>query len=171
MSRTSRDSERIVARWAVDCRAAMEGVARRLTSASGVAEDMAQEATIEALKVARADPERVLNVRRPCGWMCGIVRRRTLRWLERTTRRERLIEKNAFSREVLYVEEDAKWKVERLVEQVLAIAPDVLTPKQLDVVTLGLAGRSDATIAAALNMAEATVRVHRAAAISGFGPQ
>ena len=127
---------------------------------------MAQEATIKARKVASADPQRVLKLRRPCGWMCGIVRHVTLRWLERETRRERLLGENAFLlRELLYSEEDPDWSVEPLVAKVLDMAPDVLTPRQLDVVSLMLAGRLDAEIAEALNMAEATVRVHRAAAV------
>ena len=106
MSRTSAlDPEHLVARWAVECRAAMEGVARRLTGDPDAAEDMAQEVAIEAFKVARADPERLLKVRRPRGWMCGIVRRRTLRWLKKEMRRERLLDENAFFlREVLYAQ-------------------------------------------------------------------
>lgn len=97
MSRISAlDPERLVARWAVEYRAAMEGIARRLTGDPHVAEDLAQEATIKALEVASSDPRRVLNLRRPCGWMCGIVRHVTLRWLEKETRRVRLLDENAF---------------------------------------------------------------------------
>lgn len=162
------DPGRMVARWAVECQTAMEGVARRLTGELGVAEDMAQEATIKALIFARADPQRVLNVLRPCGWMCGIVRHVTLRWLDKETRRERLLGENAFLlREPLYSKEDPDWNVEPLMSKVLDMAAEVLTPRQLDVVRLMLADRSDAEVAEALDMAEATVRPR----FGGSGPR
>ena len=161
------DPERIVARWAVECRAAMEAVALLLTGDPDVAEDMAQEAAIEALRVARKDPERVLNVRRPCGWMCVVVLRRTQRWLEKEARRARLLEENEFLvRELLYAKDDASRMVELLVEQVLDMAPDVLTPKQRKVLTLWLAGRSDAQIAGDAEHGKG----HRAGAPGGRDP-
>ena len=53
MSRTSgsegSDSDRLVVWWAVEYRAAMQGVARRLTGDPDLVEDMAQEATIQSI--------------------------------------------------------------------------------------------------------------------------
>lgn len=66
-----------------------------MTGDQGVAEYIVQEATIESLKVASSNPQRVLNVGRRCGWMCGIVRHVALRWMDKEKWREGLLGENA----------------------------------------------------------------------------
>ncbi len=120
---------------------------------------------MRVLGAVRADPGLAERLKNPCEWLMGFVRNVALQELRKQARRPRLRKRNQITIcEYLFPEEDG-WQVDRLVQRILDVAPQELTKRELEVITLALDGMSNAEIAKELGISPVTVRVHRSAAL------
>ena len=160
------EPDTVVAGWVAGCRERMVRRASHFLGDDELADEMAQAACVMAFERIRKDPELVERVMKPCSWLVGITVNVARRHLRDRALHERLLNENKQAIGENHLQSSTgEWDVERLVEQVLAVAWEVLTPMQLAVVKQVLEGKTDAETATVLTIAPATVRWHRAAAI------
>ena len=152
-----------VTAWIKKYRAAMVAVARKQGWGEDAAEDIAQEAALRALDIARDNPERLGAVTSHRRWLCGIawnIGRSTRAKIQR--RKGILREKSDDIREELYAWARPNGGVEGMSEDLWHLCKTVLSPRQVEVMRLILTGdMTDAEIAIQLHLSTATVRWHR----------
>ena len=153
--------------WVEECWPAMVAVARKQGWDENDAKDIAQEAVLTALGIARREPERLDAVRSPCSWLCGIAWNMGRVAFTKRQRRERILRENPRGiREELYPESDPNGEGETLPEGSSHVFQTVLPPRQREIIRLVLThDMTDAEVAMRLEISDVTVRWHRNEAI------
>lgn len=157
--------------WVNEYWAAMVAVVRKQGWDEDDAKDIAQEAVVKALVIARREPERLDSVRSPCSWLCGIAWNMGRVALTKRQRREEILRRNGQRvLEELYQEPDQDRSSAAALPPSLSQAVDeLLPPRQAEIVWLVLTeGMTDKELADRLKITVATVRWHRNEAIKAL---
>lgn len=158
-----RDATSKVADWIEECRPAMVAAALCQGVDGDAAEDMVQRASLAAVSVARKDPERVLAIASPCGWLVRFVKNEARNMVRKRRRRARILRDNALEFvERMSPRDRCGCGVEVRITQVVRAACRVLSDRQFHVICrVLLHGMTDGQVAADLRIARVTARRHR----------
>ncbi|MDE0234295.1 MAG: sigma-70 family RNA polymerase sigma factor [Gemmatimonadota bacterium] len=166
LGRKATGAEAKVEEWVGKWRAGMVKVAADVLGDIDAAEDIAQEAFMKALHIARSDPAAVFALWNPRAWLVKLTRILASGVLRTKRRRHRLRRENADEiRKKLFPDRYAGKEEESRVERVLETAERVLTNRQLEVFRLAWTGMEEVEIAHELKLSRVTVRRHQTDAI------
>ena len=147
-------------------RAVMIKAATRLLDDRDAAEDIAQQASVTALSIARSKPAQVHAVRNPSAWLATISQKLAYSVLKTEARRRELNRKNESDiRHNLFPIPDPRAQTHTEAERVLDAAPLVLTERQLEIFRLLWQGMKNKEIARKLGTKPGTVRWHQMKAL------
>ena len=139
---------------------------RGLDDDGDAAEDIVQKAALKVLVIARRKPTMVEEVRDPCAWLVRVTKNMVHDYRRTGSRRERILfENEEHVRENLFRAVDEGGEVDPRWDEILQVAPRILTLRQLAVVRRVLDGMEDPEIALDLGLTPVTVRRHRGEAI------
>lgn len=120
-------AEVVVEQWVCCWWGTMVRVAANRLKDRDVAEDIAQQAFMKALSIARSDPSAVETVRNPCRWLTTITRKLASGLLRTEGRRRRLRRENADEiLEQLFPHSDGGSEEDSRLKRVLEIAKDAI---------------------------------------------
>ena len=157
------DATSRVAEWVTRFRPALVTIAMSQGVDVDTAEDVVQRASMAALSATRKNPEQVLEIASPCGWLARFVMYEARNVVRRRQRRGEILRNNTWEvLERLSPRNRCGCSVEVWVTQAVRVACQVLSDRQFQVLCrVLLLGMTDEQVAADLRIARPTVRRHR----------
>ncbi len=157
------DATSTVAEWISRFRPAMVAIAVGQGVDVDTAEDVVQRASIAAVPATRKNPEQVLVIASPCGWLGRFVKNEARNVVRRRQRRGEILRNNTWEvLERLSPRNGCGCGVEVQVTQAVRVACQVLSDRQFQVLCrVLLLGMTDKQVAADLKIARPTARRHR----------
>ena len=157
------DATSRVAEWITRFRPAMVAIAMGQGVDVDTAEDVVQRASMAAISTTTKNPEQVLEIGSPCGWLAMFVKNEARNVVRRRQRRGEILRNNTWEvLEHLLPRNRCSCGVEVRVTQAVRVACQVLSDRQFQVLCrVLLVGMTDEQVAADLRIARPTVRRHR----------